>query len=777
LSKRSLKTIANLIYKLPSTKMFRGKRMSTNKKVLTTLLILALATSMIAPLATVTAQSNSLFSVTIVAPGNANLLRRQWSQVFASNLQQLGIDAKVVYLDWTSVYDRALTPSPEFVGKTYPEQGWDILALGWTPGLLPEPRQLYYGGDPAFFAPTGQNYYLWDNAQSNALLDQFITSTNATEKQSVLAQWQQIYYDQVPASQIMYQQAPVVVNPKIGNLYTPPAGGEGWLYFNAQPYPQLLTRSDGKTQIVYCATGEITSLNPPESNSWYDVIITSPIYGGLAMAWPTLSGVSDLETPDLLTSWSPSADGFTWTFNCRQGVTWHDGAAFSADDIVFSMWALMGGVPDSQFAGYYQSVYGDKCTFTYSNGTAVTLGNGTRVGSLTATDANTVVAKLPVLALGKPYGYFEPYMLGFANNIIPKHIFENIAPADWAASPFNTGQGSTTINGVTYTGPVGTGPYKWGSYDVAAQSVHLIRNDNYWNATALKNNGLFQIKDYYIRFIADKTSALAALKNGEVDMLDYNYQMQSDIPSIDSAWGKVINLDGVGRQEFGYNMRHPIFGTGVNTPLGQTDSTRSAEAAKYIRTAFDYAVPRELIINNLLAGFGLPGVTPMAPTQAFYNSAITARPYDLEQARHYLKLAGYSPPGGDVKNVVNLLGKLSKPDGTAKNGTIVNLMETLDNSTFPTSLTSVAQTTTDINGAWAFTVTPATPGTHYYYLQDSTTNEYTYLQSYTVAEGTPSPTATPTPATTDNTLIYAAVAIVVIIIVIAAVAMVMRKKK
>ncbi len=58
---------------------------------------------MIAPLIEIVkAQHDSLFSVTIIAPGNANLLRRQWSQVFASNLQQLGIDAKVVYLGWTS---------------------------------------------------------------------------------------------------------------------------------------------------------------------------------------------------------------------------------------------------------------------------------------------------------------------------------------------------------------------------------------------------------------------------------------------------------------------------------------------------------------------------------------------------------------------------------------------------------------------------------------------------------------------------------------------------
>src|SRR5665647_2663407 len=131
--------------------------MKNLKKILTAILIVALATSMIDGLLLVQAQHTSEFAVTIIAPGNANLLRRQWTQVFASNLQQLGIDAKVVYLGWTSVYDRALTPSAEFVGKTYDQNGYDILALGWTPGLQAEPRQLYYGGDPAFFAPTGQN--------------------------------------------------------------------------------------------------------------------------------------------------------------------------------------------------------------------------------------------------------------------------------------------------------------------------------------------------------------------------------------------------------------------------------------------------------------------------------------------------------------------------------------------------------------------------------------------------------------------------------------------
>jgi ABC-type transport system substrate-binding protein len=209
--------------------------MDNDKKLLTIILIFALAASMIAPLAEVKAQHTSLFSVTIIAPGNANLLRRQWAQIFASNLQQLGIDAKVVYLGWTSCYDRVLTPSPQYVGKTYDQNGYDIFCLGWTPGTVPEPRQTFYGNDPAYWAPSGQNYFLWNNSQSNSLLDQFITSSVDSEKDSLLKQWAKVYYDEVPASQIMYQAAPAVVNPAIGNLYTPAnGGGEGWLYFNVQ---------------------------------------------------------------------------------------------------------------------------------------------------------------------------------------------------------------------------------------------------------------------------------------------------------------------------------------------------------------------------------------------------------------------------------------------------------------------------------------------------------------------------------------------------------------
>ncbi|MCK4320200.1 hypothetical protein KAW11_01165, partial [Candidatus Bathyarchaeota archaeon] len=78
--------------------------MANSKKVLLILSLITLLTLTTLPLNTAKAQDETLFSVTIIAPGNANMLRRQWGQIIANSLIQLGIDARVVYLGWASVY-------------------------------------------------------------------------------------------------------------------------------------------------------------------------------------------------------------------------------------------------------------------------------------------------------------------------------------------------------------------------------------------------------------------------------------------------------------------------------------------------------------------------------------------------------------------------------------------------------------------------------------------------------------------------------------------------
>ncbi len=707
--------------------------------ILGALLILTLI-----PLGIVRGQDDYLFKVTIIAPGNANMVRRQWGQIFANSLRLLGIDARVVYLGWTGVYDRVFTPPLDRVGKTWDDGGYDMQLVGWTPGLIPEPRQNHYGSID-FFAPTGQNYYLWNNTEGNNLLDTFITATDPAVQEQNAKAWQSVFFNEVPASQIFYSSTPAVVTPELA------LDGDWWLYFNVQLMPERIT---GKTQVVYASTGEIESLVPPLSNSWYDTIINGIIFSGLAAVPADIQ--APLARPSLLTSWSSSNNGFKWTFDCRTGVKWHDGEDFTADDVVFSLWALMNGTVGSQFVGYYQSVYGDNIKFTYSDATSFTQGTGNRMGNITAIDQDTVEVWLPELAEGRPYGYFDPYLLTFANNIIPKHIFEQIPLTEWTDSPFNTGQGSIDIPGYgTYTGPIGTGPYRWVNFDPVTQLVHLEKFPDYWDTTALEGAGLFEVEDYYIKFIADKTPALAALKNDQVDILDQNYQMQVDIPTIDPSWGTPILNEGTGRQEIGYNNNHPIFGTGEETPLGQATPARAAEAARYVRTAFDYAIPRQLIIDNLLAGFGQPAATPMAPTQPYYNTSITARPYDLSMAKHYLELAGYTIPGPAPPPSVPefILGMSTTITGTFRDPdtevALANrdlmLMVTNDNSTYNATgyggydldTTMIGQTTTDLNGWYSFTVTPTDTGSSYYYLFDrlggAEATEWTYVTMLNVS--------------------------------------------
>ncbi|MCX6644686.1 MAG: hypothetical protein NT043_05725 [Candidatus Bathyarchaeota archaeon] len=170
----------------------------------------------------------------------------------------------------------------------------------------------------------------------------------------------------------------------------------------------------------------------------------------------------------------------------------------------------------------------------------------------------------------------------------------------------------------------------------------------------------------------------------------------------------------------------------------------------------------------MLSGYGTPGATPMLPSQPYYDSSVTARPYDLSQARHYLELAGYSPPSGTVVGAVNLAGTYNDSSGAPKPNATVYLMQTTDNSTFPTSLQAVSHTTTDINGFYSFTDTPSTAGTYYYYLLDNSTStpQYTYLQSYTVAAASP-----------FNLTVELAIAIVAVVVIIVVVAIVARRRR
>jgi ABC-type transport system substrate-binding protein len=612
--------------------------------------ILLASTFAIIPAPLVVAQTDTLFDMTIIAPGNANLLRRQWGLIIANSFKAVGINANIVFLDWGPVYDRVLTPLPENIGKTWSEGGWDALEIGWSAGgpggEMLGAFQIYYGQN----LPPGSNYYLWQNASADALVRTFLVEGYNAEGAAAFDQWQLMQFDDVPASQIMFQSVVMSARNEVD------FNGFDWIIGQLGGNAQFIT---GVTSYVLGSTGEPLDMCPPLSNSWYDTIAFSNLYDALYFVDNDFT-----YKPSILTNVDISPDGYDYTYTFRSGVMFHDGEEVTADDLLFSYLAYLNPNSGSQQSAYVSGFIGNDITFKWLNGTETrlvidldagtgaypaTTETGDRPARIEAIDDNTFKVTLSEFpGLGAPTALWHPID---SVAILPLHAIGQLAPENWLGSPFDTGSGSVTIGSTTYTGPIGCGPYKWVGYDPATSLIHLTKFDDYWNASALEAEGFFTIEDFYVKYIVEKDSAIAALTNNEVQCLDANYQLQADYVAGNLAAFQNFVQTGAGIQQVGYNLRHPIWGTGVDTPNGQTDPANAALYAMYVRQALDYLIPRELIVDNLMSGIGDPADVHVNPISAYKNAAISPREYNPTKAKELLALAGYETgvtPGGPV---------------------------------------------------------------------------------------------------------------------------------
>ena len=163
-------------------------------------------------------------------------------------------------------------------------------------------------------------------------------------------------------------------------------------------------------------------------------------------------------SPLLAENWAVSDDGLTYDFTLRKDVTFHDGTAFDADDVVFSLNRAKGPA------------------FTNAQRPIFEL-----IDNVQAIDRHAVR-----VTLKEPLGAFLTY-LGWGDAVI-------VAPESAETNAIN---------------PVGTGPFKFQRWRRGA-SVVLTRNDAYWG----ERPALDQIN---FIFIPDPTAAFAALMAGDVD--------------------------------------------------------------------------------------------------------------------------------------------------------------------------------------------------------------------------------------------------------------------
>ncbi len=254
--------------------------------------------------------------------------------------------------------------------------------------------------------------------------------------------------------------------------------------------------------------------------------------------------------PALAESWTISTDNLTWTFKMREGVKWHNGRDFVAEDVAYSFNRILD--PDVGAANAWR--FGS-------------------VESVTAVDDMTLEIKL-----NRPTPNLLVSIGGFKGmSIIPKEIVDD---------------------GTIDTFPIGTGPFKFVSFS-PGDGVVLERNDDYWR------EGLPYLDGVQFVAIPDPTVKLTNLQTGEVHWVDSVPPEQ--IESLESDSGVVVDrASGGDYHYFALNQnREPFDDVNVRRAIAMAiDRDEITLAAQFgAATANQAAIPQGNFWYEAIAPF------------------------------------------------------------------------------------------------------------------------------------------------------------------------------
>jgi peptide/nickel transport system substrate-binding protein len=326
------------------------------------------------------------------------------------------------------------------------------------------------------------------------------------------------------------------------------------------------------------ANRDIGSLDPYSYGDSFTINVLNHVYEGLVRYDRDLK----IE-PALATSWEILADGITWRFHLREGVTFHDGAPFTADDVVASLTRV-------------------------SDDASPLKGNLPAYVSSAVVDDHTVD-----ITLNGTY----PLLLNDLTNI---HIFDK----EWmvahdALKPTDIGAG--TEGYATYNAN-GTGPFIVESRQPDAKTVFVV-NPTWWD-TPQHNIDRIELTP-----VTSAATRVAALLSDEINFT--NDAPVQDLPRLAAA-PNVQVLEGVDLRTvmIGFPFRDTLT-TGQPNPF--TDLK--------VREALYKAINLDLIQQKVMRGKSRTAGATVAPEIPGYAPELDALPgFDPDAAKQMLTDAG-----------------------------------------------------------------------------------------------------------------------------------------
>ena len=290
--------------------------------------------------------------------------------------------------------------------------------------------------------------------------------------------------------------------------------------------------------------------------------------------------------PSLAELWEISDDGLEYTFHLRQGVKFHNGNDFTAEDVVYTFNRLLTAV-GSVNSEFIDQVKGAE-EMMQENSTVETL------EGLEVMDDHTIKVTLK-----------EPYAAFLACISSPGVSIYDSEAAEAAGDQFGLDPSVT----------VGTGPFKFTSWTLNDRLV-LTRNDDYWK-------GASALPGVVIRIVPESGTQRMMFESGELDIIDLDFVVEA-VEQFQTAYpDQIISGPRVGTTYFTMNENQPPFDNVM------------------VRKAVQMSIDRQAILDTLYGGRGQveQGIYPHGLIG--FNPDQKEIVYDPEGAKALLAEAGY----------------------------------------------------------------------------------------------------------------------------------------
>jgi peptide/nickel transport system substrate-binding protein len=328
-------------------------------------------------------------------------------------------------------------------------------------------------------------------------------------------------------------------------------------------------------------------LNPAITTSGSVHTASELMFNGLVALSPELEPV-----PELAESWEVEDDGALYRFQLRDDVTWHDGEPFTSADVKYSF---------------------EEVLVKLHSRTKASVGNA--LESIETPDEHTIEFRFT-----EPYAPLLQQLNVTEAPILPRHVYEGTDPQE---NPANSA-------------PVGTGPFKFASYD-PGQEVVLDANPDYFK------EDLPYLDRVVLRVIPEEGNQVVALESGDVDWLfgvpgpDLSrLQDSDDFGFLETS----VNPGGANCiMTVSFNLERPIF------------------QDQDVRTALAHGLDREQFLSRVEFDQGQVAEAPIHSGIPFAHAEDLDMPtFDREEAERLLDEAGWVRGGDGTRTAQGVEG-------------------------------------------------------------------------------------------------------------------------